>query len=61
MALIICASTGTVLDAQSCILVQDDAISDDELDSRSDSEIAALAKERGMFLSSFVPLSPKQP
>ena len=48
--LIIDTSSGTVLAAEHCVLVPDDALTEgewDELDSLSDSEVCALAKERG--------------
>lgn len=50
MALIICTSTGTVLSADTCRLLQDDDLTEAEweaLDDSSDSEIAALARDRG--------------
>ena len=56
MAQIICTSTGTVLDLKSCVLVPDGAVSEEELDSASDSEIATFALERGVPLVSLVQL-----
>lgn len=50
MSVIICTSTGTMLTAETCRIVSDDAFTDSEwdgMDDRSDSEIAALGRERG--------------
>lgn len=50
MTVIICTSTGTMLSAETCRLVPDDAFTDEEwdgMDDRSDSEIAAFGRERG--------------
>lgn len=50
MSLIIDVSTGTVLDANHCVFLEDDALSDaewDALDGMSDSEINAIGRERG--------------
>lgn len=50
MATIICISTGTMLDAETCRIVDDAAFSDaewDGMEDRSDSEIAAFGRERG--------------
>lgn len=47
---IICTSTGTMLSAESCVIVPDSAFSEEEwdgMDDRSDSEIAAFGRERG--------------
>jgi hypothetical protein len=48
--LIIDTCSGTVLSAQYCVFVPDDALTEaewEELDSMSDSEVGALARERG--------------
>ena len=48
--LIIDTCSGTVLSAQYCVFVSDDALTEgewEELDSMSDSEVSDLAKERG--------------
>ena len=48
--LIIDTSTGTMLTAHTCVLVPDNALSENEweaLDSASDSEIKAIGRERG--------------
>ena len=42
-----CASTGTILSAESCRLVDDTLIDYDELEESSDQEIAQRAKECG--------------
>lgn len=50
MALIIDTSTGTMLTAETCRIVPDDAFTESEWDGmedRSDSEIAAFGRERG--------------
>lgn len=50
MALIIDTSTGTVLAAAHCVVLEDDALSDAEWESfedMPDSEVNALARERG--------------
>ncbi len=50
MPVIIDTSTGTMLTAETCRLVPDDAFTDEEwdgMDDRSDSEIAAFGRERG--------------
>lgn len=50
MTVIIDTSTGTMLTAETCRLVPDDAFTDEEwdgMDDRSDSEIAAFGRERG--------------
>lgn len=50
MALIIDTSTGTVLVADHCVVLEDDALSDAEWESFediSDSEVNALGRERG--------------
>lgn len=50
MSVIICTSTGTMLSAETCRIVPDDAFTDSEwdgMDDRSDSEIAAFGRERG--------------
>lgn len=50
MALIICTSTGTVLSADTCRLLQDDDLTDtewDALDDSSDAECCAIARGRG--------------
>lgn len=50
MALIIDTSTGTMLTAETCCIVPDDAFTESEWDGmedRSDSEIAAFGRERG--------------
>ena len=50
MTVIICTSTGTMLAAETCRLVPDDAFTEDEwdgMDDRSDSEIATFGRERG--------------
>ena len=51
MSVIICTSTGTMLTAETCRLVSDDAFTDAEWDlmeSCSDSEIADFGRERGV-------------
>lgn len=51
--LLIDASTGTVLTAETCYLLPDDALTESEweaLNSSSDSECSALARERGRAL-----------
>ena len=48
--LLIDASTGTVLTAETCYLLHDDALTEAEweaLDSSSDSECSAIARDRG--------------
>jgi hypothetical protein len=53
MTLLIDASTGTVLTAETCYLLPDDALTEAEweaLDSSSDSECSAMARERGRSL-----------
>ena len=48
--LIIDTCSGTVLAAEHCVLVPDDALTEaewDALDAMSDSEVSALARERG--------------
>lgn len=50
MALIIDTSTGTVLTAHTCVLVEDSALTDAEweaLDTMTDSEVGEIARERG--------------
>lgn len=50
MSVIIDVSTGTMLSAETCRIVPDDAFTDaewDGMDDRSDSEIAAFGRERG--------------
>lgn len=50
MALIICTSTGTVLSAETCRLLQDHDLTEaewEELDESSDSECSAVARDRG--------------
>jgi nitrate reductase NapAB chaperone NapD len=50
MALIIDSSTGTVLTAHTCVLVEDDALSEAELealDTMTDCEVGEIARERG--------------
>lgn len=50
MALIIDTSTGTVLAAEHCVFLEDDALSDAEWESfedMADSEVNALGRERG--------------
>lgn len=50
MPLIICTSTGTVLSADTCRLLQDDDLTDaewDALDNSSDAECCAIARGRG--------------
>lgn len=50
MTVIICTSTGTMLSAETCCLVPDDAFSEaewDVMEDRSDSEIAQFGRERG--------------
>ena len=50
MPVIICTSTGTMLAAETCRLVPDDAFTEaewDGMEDRSDSEIAAFGRERG--------------
>ena len=57
MALIIDTSTGTVLTAQHCVLVEDDALSEaewEELDGMSDTEVSEIAKVRGKFISDLI-------
>jgi hypothetical protein len=57
MALIIDTSTGTVLTAQHCVLLEDDALTDtewEELDSMSDNDVSDLARERGKFISDLI-------
>lgn len=57
MALIIDTSTGTVLTAQHCVLVEDSALSEaewEELDSMSDNDVSDLARERGKFISDLI-------
>lgn len=47
---IICTSTGTMLAAESAVIVPDSAFSEEEwdgMDDRSDTEIAAFGEERG--------------
>ena len=62
--LVICASTGTVLSAQSCYLVDDDSLSPAEwelFDEMTDSEVCELAKSRGRKVSDVVTLRAKLP
>lgn len=50
MAVIICTSTGTMLAAETCRFLPDDAFTEfecDGMDDRSDTEIAAFGRERG--------------
>ena len=50
MTLIICTSTGTMLTAETCRLVSDDAFTDaewDVMEDYSDSEIATFGRDRG--------------
>ena len=50
MSLIIDTTTGTVLNAEHCVFLEDDALSDAEWESfeiMSDSEVNALGRERG--------------
>ena len=50
MALIIDTSTGTVLAADQCVFLEDDALSDAEWESfegMADSEVDAIGRERG--------------
>ena len=43
--------TGTILDPSSCVLVPDSALTGEELDSASDSEITEIGKELGKPLT----------
>ena len=50
MSLIIDISTGTVLTAETCVFINDDALTESEwdaLDGMSDSEVNDLGRERG--------------
>lgn len=62
--LLIDASTGTVLSASTCYLVDDNAFSIedwDNMESFSDSEMCEFAKQRGRKLSDCVTLRPVLP
>ena len=62
--LLIDSTTGTVLTAASCYLVDDDSLTEQEwdaLDTSSDSEVCAIAKARGMKVSDVVTLRAKLP
>ena len=62
--LVICASTGTVLSAGSCYLVDDDSLTPtewEEMESFSDAEMADLARHRGCKLSDTVRIRPELP
>jgi hypothetical protein len=62
--LLIDASTGTVLTAATCYLVDDDSLTEQEweaLDTSSDSEVCAIAKARGKKVSDVVTLRAKLP
>lgn len=50
MSLIICAASGTVVGAESAYLVPDSSVTEGELDACSDSQIAAIGRERGHLL-----------
>jgi hypothetical protein len=52
--LLICATTGTILDAGDCYLVPSNAL--DSGEAYSDSEVCIIAKERGAALSDCVNL-----
>lgn len=62
--LVIDASTGTVLTAATCYLIDDDSLTPAEwelMDSCSDSELASLARNRGRKLADLVTLRAKLP